>query len=329
MILVAVPAQAAVLRVPQQYASIDLAIAAANPHDTIRVGRGRYCGVAVTKPVHLVGEHHPIIAGCATSPTLDGVLRVGLLLDGAGGASPASGTTIRGFVFDGAGVSNTNTEPLAFGVFARFASEVVVEDNRFEGTVQAITNGAGDRWIIRANRIHDLTLFDCTGFCGGGDAIVVQLARPPFDLPGGAGNPANRPKKNLVSFNEVSGHLPDHFDSFSMVGILALAADETVVFGNRVSMFPNPSGAAKGEAIVLTNSCCGEQQHFTPGTRAAVVIGNDGDDSDYVMVVEGGPGENTDDLLAFLNEGKVLREDLGQTAARVTRTLVTPIHAPF
>ena len=47
-------------------------------------------------------------------------------------------TRIRGFVFDGEGVSNTNLSPLSFGIFARFANDVVVEENRFESTVRRV-----------------------------------------------------------------------------------------------------------------------------------------------------------------------------------------------
>jgi hypothetical protein len=90
--------------------------------------------------------------------------------------NPASGTHIRGFVFDGQGVSNANLAPLSFGVFARFANDVRVERNRFVGTVQAITNTGGDRWRITHNRIEQLTLFDCTVRCSGGDGIIIALA---------------------------------------------------------------------------------------------------------------------------------------------------------
>jgi nitrous oxidase accessory protein NosD len=327
------PVEAAVLHVPRQYATIQNAIDAAAAGDTIVVRHGRYCGATVTKPVSLIGRGRPTIVGCATGPTLVGPLRVGLFLDGKSGASPASGTSVRGFAFDGAGISDTNLAPLAFGVFARFASDVVVEDNHFDGTVQAITNSGGDRWLVIANRIRNLTLFQCAAgdICGGGDGIVMQLARDASALPGGATDDNNRPADNRVLFNEVEGALPDNFDAFSMVGILLLAADDTVVFGNRLVIPANPTGQAKGEGIVVTNSCCGEEQHFTPGTRGAIVIANDGERSQYVVAVEGGPGENTTGLVLFGNEGKVLREDLGQTAMRlpIARTLLSPVHAPF
>lgn len=334
LFMLSATAQAAVLHVPRQFAALQTAIDAAAPGDTIIVHRGRYCGATVTKPVTLIGRGHPTIIGCASNPTLAGALRIGLFLDGTNGTSPASGTTIVGFDFDGAGISNSNLTPLAFGVFSRFADDVVVADNEFHGTIQAITDTAGDHWMVSGNRIHGLTLLDCGpgGFCGGGDAVVFELSRDEHAAPGGAANDANRPQHNQVLLNEISGTIPDHFDAFSMTGVLLLAADDSFVFGNELAIPKNPTGAAKGEGIVVTNSCCGQQQHFTPATRDAVVIGNDGERSQFVLVVEGNLGENTAGFVAFANEGKVLREDLGQTAAQrlsATRTLLTPIHAPF
>jgi len=89
-------------------------------------------------------------------------LRVGFYLPGTQGTNPGERSSIRGFVFDGRDVANTNLEPLAFGVFARFASDVTVAQNRFDGTVQAITNTGGDRWRIQNNVVSHLTLLDCT-----------------------------------------------------------------------------------------------------------------------------------------------------------------------
>ena len=249
VLFASVPAQAATLRVPSDYPTIRAAVDAAAPGDQIRVRAGRHCGATLTKPVDLVGEGAPVIVGCAApAPVLAGILRIGLFLNGAAGTSPASGTSIQGFVFDGEGVADTNLAPLAFGVFARFASDVSVTHNTFVGTVQAVTNTGGDRWTISHNRVEGLTLFRCgPGFCGGGDAIVIQFARPPLGVAGGAGNPVNRPEDNTITHNDVSGVIPDGHDVFSMVGILVLSADGTVVAHNRAAVPPNPTGLAAGE----------------------------------------------------------------------------------
>jgi len=92
-------------------------------------------------------------------------------------------------VFDGRERCHTNLEPLAFGVFARFASDVTVAQNRFDGTVQAITNTGGDRWRIQNNVVSHLTLLDCTSHCTGGDGIVIALALGSIAAPGGSSRP--------------------------------------------------------------------------------------------------------------------------------------------
>ena len=83
----------------------------------------------------------------------------------------ASGSTITGFHFDGRGVADDNTDPLAFAVFARDAHGVIVDLNRIDGTIQGITNTRGDGWIIAGNVIHRLTLITR----GGGDGIANLL----------------------------------------------------------------------------------------------------------------------------------------------------------
>ena len=142
---------AATWAVPGDRPTLQGAIAAAAPGDEIRVAAGRHCGAVVDRRVSIVGAAGATLVGCATGPRLRGELRVGLLLADADGSNPASGTSISGVTFDGSGVSNDNLEPLAFGVYARFADDVVVTGNRFAGTVQAVTNTAGRRWTITAN----------------------------------------------------------------------------------------------------------------------------------------------------------------------------------
>ena len=61
-------ANAAVLRVPSQFATIQAAVDAATAGDEIRVGPGRYCGATITKPVALRGLGGPTIVGCDDGP---------------------------------------------------------------------------------------------------------------------------------------------------------------------------------------------------------------------------------------------------------------------
>ena len=175
-------------RVPERYRTIQAAVDASNAGDVVDVAPGSFCGATVTTALTFLGHGRATIEGCPESPTVSDELRVGFYLPGADGASAASGTRIEGFTFDGRGIAEDNLDPLAVGVFARFADDVHVEDNVFLGTVQAITNTAGDGWFVAHNRIEGLTLFDCTGaLCAGGDGIVIQLAHDTIAAAGGPG----------------------------------------------------------------------------------------------------------------------------------------------
>ena len=223
-------AEASERRVPERYPTIQAAVDAAEAGDEIDVGPGQYCGATIAAPLTLVGHGGPTIIGCADGPFIDGDLRAGFYLPGADGSSAASGTRISGFVFDGRGISEDDLDPLALGVFACFANRVRVENNLFLGTVQAVTDTAGDDWVITGNQIDELSLFDCTdALCAGGDGIVIQIARDDVAAPGGPGAAVNRPERNLVAGNDVSGAIPDGFATFSLAGIFVMSADATVV----------------------------------------------------------------------------------------------------
>ena len=307
MALAAVPAtaNAAVRRVPQAYATIRAAIDASGAGDSIEVAPGQYCGATLDRAVHLIGRGQPVVVGCPEGPALSGGERIGFYLPGTPGLNPASGSSIEGFVFDGRGLSQTNLEPLALGVLGQFADGVQVKRNTFRGTIQAVTNAAGDDWLIAHNEIVDLTLFDCTGaLCEGGDGIVVAIAKGSLATAGGPGDPLNRPERNVVVDNRISGVIPDGFDTFSMVGIFVQSADDTLIARNQVRLPDNPSAAASGEGIVISNSCCGEPA-IVPGTRNTAVLANDGSGSQFSVVVEGTGGANTTGLVLFGNSGTI------------------------
>ena len=295
-------ASAKVLRVPGKFATIQAAVDAAKDGDEIRVEPGTYCGATIDKRVELVGHGDPRIVGCASGPAL-GLARVGFFMPGLNGQNPASGTKIRGFVFDGRGVSSANLAPLAFGIFGRFAQDIEVSHDRFEGTAQAITNTGGDRWRIEHNRIRDLTVLDCSGPCTGGDAIVIQLARDEVAAPGGDSAAINRPEDNLVLDNTIDGSPPDGFSAFSMVGILIFSADHTTVLDNQLSLRENPAATAVGQGILVTNTCCGTGTSYLPGARNTILAFNDGRASEVAIVVEGSGGANTQGLFLFRNRG--------------------------
>jgi nitrous oxidase accessory protein NosD len=330
LLATASPAAAAVLRVPHTYPTIQAAIDVANPGDVIDVGSGAYCGATVDRPLTFIGHDHPVIVGCDKGPALGGGERIGFYLPGADGTSPASGTHINGFVFDGQGLSETNLQPIALGVLARFASDVHVEHNRFITVSQAVTNTAGDGWVIADNRIS-LTVFDCTGtLCEGGDGIVVQIARGDLALPSGPADPANRPERNVIVDNRIEGTIPDGFDAFSMAGIFVFAADDTLVAGNHVAIPDNPTAEAGGDGVLVSNACCG-QPEILPGARRTVVVGNDDDRSQFGVVVEGTGGANTAGLVLFADsgtimvEGNVIAQHPGHRLTRVSRRWRHPL----
>lgn len=327
VILVSGKAQAALLRVPLHYPTIQAAVDAANDGDRILVSSGDHCGATLTKRVRLEGRGQPRIIGCASSPMLSGDLRVGFYLPGTKGINPASGSRITGFVFDGAGVSNANLTPLSFGVFARFANDLRVTRNRFVGTVQAITNTAGDRWIISENRISQLTVLDCTRHCTGGDGIVLALARGAIEAAGGSAEPLNRPEDNLITRNRIEGSAPDGFSVFSLAGVLLLSADQTTVLKNELRLADNPNADAVGQGILVSNTCCGLGTSFLPGSRNTRVAFNDGRRSEVAVVVEGTAGANTEGLFLWKNRGRVVVEGAEQQALQALRVLAAPPRA--
>jgi hypothetical protein len=317
LVAVAAPAaHAATLAVPGDHPTLQAAVRAAAPGDQIRLATGRHCGAVVDRPLTIVGEPGATVVGCPDSPRLHGQLRVGLLLPDADGLNPASGTTVTGLIFDGEGVSNDDLHPLAFGVFARFADEVVVTGNHFLGTVQAITNTAGRRWTITRNNILGLGVFaDCQRTCGGGSAIVVQDAGEAVALPGGSLNPRNRPSDNTVADNQVEVLARPGFDRFGLAGVVVLGADRTVVFGNRLAIpgddQPGDSiadGDVTGVGVLIDNQRAGQTTVSVPGSRETTVEANDGRASQRAVVVVGKKGVNTAGLIVEGNQGAVSLE---------------------
>jgi len=278
------------IRVPQDHATIQEAVDAASDGDRIVVDRGRRCGATVTKRLELVGRHGATIVGC-DQPVV-GVLRAGFFLPDAS----ASGTRIRGFRFDGAGVSNANLVPLALGVIARSADGIEVTDNEFLGTIQAVTNTDGSSWHVLFNRVSKLTALTCDGQCAGGDGIVFQQR---LVL-------ATRPTGNVAAFNRIEGAIPDGLNEFSMAGIFVLGQKAALVFGNGLAIPDNPNAAGEGDGVLVSDHCCAAVVVSTSvKTR---VLFNDGKRSEVAVRVEadatGGLG-NLEGAVIFGNRGRV------------------------
>lgn len=270
-------AQAATINVPDDYGTIQEAVDNASSGDQIRVSPGEWCGATIDIRLDLFGEGGATIIGCDEpflAPRTE--LRIGFFL----ASSNADGTTIRHFVFDGAGVSNdensSNFDPLSFAVMSRGASNVVVEQNRILGTVQSITNSGGSGWTVSHNKIEDLTVFPCEGVvaCGGGIGIVFSQRDP--DLP--------RAMDNSATFNVITGSIPDRLTLFSMVGIWVAGQDGTVIKNNKITIPDNPNTVAPGDGIEISDTCCGDEGNFQTSINS-IIVNNDGRDSEFVLVI--------------------------------------------
>lgn len=305
-------AAAKVIRVPGDAPTIQAAVDGANDGDVVRVAAGRWCGASIDREVQLVGAPGATIKGCAELAQFGG-LRIGFLLVDA----RASGTHIHGFVFDGAGVSVSNLEPVGLAILGRDAQNVVVSNNWIEGTVQGITNSGGDGWLVIGNVVHDLTIFGCVdpGRCGGGVGIVMQQRDVNLD----------RARDNVVLLNDVSGRLPDGLAIVGMTGIFVLGQEHPLIVLDRVAIPQNPNAPATGIGIQVTDVCCGDPTGLLTTTHA-VIVGNDGRASQIAVQVDrdasGGTG-NSDGAVIEHNLGVVIvdgavKQAMARTAERAT-----------
>jgi hypothetical protein len=279
-----------VLRVPQQYPTIQAAVDAASHSERIVVSSGRFCGATLTRRVSLEAKHGATIIGC--DAPMSGPYRVGFLLPDA----RASGSSIRGFRFDGRGVSNANLTPLGAGILARSADHVRVVDNDFEGTFQAVTNTDGSGWTVLFNRVDHLTALTCDGGCAGGDGIVFQQ-RLVLD---------RRPRGNVAAFNQVQGDIPDGLNEFSMTGVFVLGQSRAAIVANTFKIPHNPAAGAQGVGVLVSDHCCAAVVVST-SVKTDVLV-NDGRRSELVLRVDpdaqGGDG-NLEGARIFGNRGKV------------------------
>ncbi|MBI4667765.1 MAG: T9SS type A sorting domain-containing protein, partial [Elusimicrobia bacterium] len=333
----AIPPEPKTIKVPKDYPTLQAAVDAANPGDMINIGPGNFCGAYISKRLEIVGTkgQYPltlpspprgegggegvVIIGCpAPAPFHPSGFRVGLWLS----SSAASGTTIKNITFDGKGVSNMNLKPLGMAIQARDLNNgnakinyVTVENNTIIGTIQGITNNAGDNWNIRNNTIKNLSVFDCvTGarFCGGGVGIVSQVWRGDVQ----AGQPMSRPFNTTIVQNDVSGKIPDTLTLFSMVGIWALSLDQALIVNNKMTIPDNPNTSAGGVGIWVANTCCGSpagspvsaqgSDYAWPPSINVQVTKNDGSDSEFAIIIDSG---NTTGLVLKDNKGLIIVGD--------------------
>jgi hypothetical protein len=256
-------------RVPQDFPTIQTAVNNSNAGDTIRVGPGRWCGARITKTLNLVAEGATIM-GCP--PGIPGpvgnAVRRGFVINAV-----ASGTTIRSFIFDGKGYSDTNQEPLALGIVAG-TSNLVVDSNRFLGGAGGIV-ASGNGWLVTHNVFDGFTILS-NGF--GGFGILSEDFQ------------AGRFTGNAYMYNQFTTTVPP--GSFSFVsftneadvpfaGIAIAGHDGTIITNNKIAITANAGGDA-GVGIIATD--------FTPDgpsstTINLVITNNDGRGSQYGLII--------------------------------------------
>jgi hypothetical protein len=156
----------------------------------------------------------------------------------------ASGTTIRNFVFDGRGYSDTDTTPLGEGIRGRpGADNVVVEQNNFLGGLGGLFF-FGSGWLVSHNVFHGYTIHSPSFGpvpCGGGWGIYAP----------GPGTGTS------VMFNEFTAAVPngnfapcswDIFVDIPVAGIVITGQDGTLISNNKISIASNSAAMREPES---------------------------------------------------------------------------------
>lgn len=201
LIVVAIPinARPSIIRVPQDYLTIQPAVDSAVPGDVIIVGPGEWYGATVDKAVEIRGAQAVIVDG----PLLDdSTFNCGFFLE-----IGLSGVRISGFTF-----------MVDLPIFGRYVNNVVVEQNVMIDPLQGVTCRQGSGWVIKYNKVYGIQHVP-TYFGAGILIISVSLSDPPAS-------------DNLVAFNHIIGDFPDP-RALPPIGIF-LSSGGGIVTGNKV-----------------------------------------------------------------------------------------------
>jgi hypothetical protein len=298
------------IRVPEDFPTIQLAVNGARPLDTIRVGPGRWCGASITEPLHLVGDGATII-GCP--PGVPGPVGI-TYRQGFQIQESATGTSICQFVFDGKGVSDSNHQPLSYGIDAvAGADDLTIEFNTFLGTLVAIDLGDGKNYQVDHNVFDGFTIGTTTG--QGGVAIFESEETAP--LP-----PAIfKDRRTVIQFNQFTSTVPagdlsgfswDSVADVPLAGIIVSGMEGVTISNNRFSITANSNGEG-GIGILATDAYSGLP------TPNLTVTNNDGRGSAYALIVDldqnGGTG-NTVGAVIWRNLGVNLIDGVTETITR-------------
>jgi hypothetical protein len=288
-----------VLRVPEDYSTIQAAALAAIPGDSIRVGPGVYCGAAFNKKLTILGEGQPIITACGSSTT-------GFLL-----LNPtSSGTIIRHLNFSGLnlgvlavnGVNEViiehNTMQLsgknALGIFSIYGEgsfwTVSHNDISIEApnTGSGIATASGSGWTVSHNNLT-----------GTGLQMGILFGRPV--------STKTRAINNTVEFNHIEGAVDG-------VGIGLSGQEGAVVRKNEILMPSSsldPSGVCGAWGIEVTDSgvYAKDGQQYALTSNNSLIMNNDirGTAVGVIVLLDslGGAGNSA---------GNVLRGNFGTLA---------------
>jgi len=221
-----VSAEPRVIRVPQDYSTIQQAVDFALPGDMIIVGPGEYYGAFIVdkENVEIRGLEAVIVDGPPHDVNPD--LKMGFFFP-----SPfSSGVTISGFTF-----------MVDLPILGRGCTEVTVKYNAMIQPLQGVTCVGGSRWSISYNKIYGIKYLPL--YFGAGVLITTTATH-------------TLSSDNLVAFNKIAGDFPD-FRELPPIGIW-LSIDEGIVIRNKIvhnQVVMTGSGPALFSPAAIVMSC--------------------------------------------------------------------------
>ena len=200
---VVIPVSATVINVPGDYSTIQAAIDAAQPYDTIVVTVGTYSTsensesfpITIDKPLTLKGAQFgvdPTVSGARTNEAQESVI------DASGALCNALEITADDVVIDGFTVKNmhgepTNADPVAkYGITVRpqsqdhsiYSTDVTIQNNILTDNSRGIQLVDNENSLVRKNRIvkSESLVTGLYGWYHGGSGIVLSYVKPTTEV---------------------------------------------------------------------------------------------------------------------------------------------------
>jgi hypothetical protein len=291
------------LRVPQDYPTIQAAVDAAIPGNTILVGSGTWCGAVVTKRLAIRGEGDATItgAGCAApfapAPSPGGI--AAFLLQKSGASDP-SGTTIEHFTF-----SDVYTGGNALAV-----DDVIVQHNAIQPRRVGVFSRNGSSWTVAYNTIDnrgaDIPNSGIVNVAGNGWTVVHNELVGPYigiTMTRGAVLPP-RASNNTVSFNHIEGRVDG--EGIGLAGQSGAIVTNNELFVPTSAQFLSDPALCGGWGITLFAT--GSARQFLTSVDSTITNNNARGTQVGVYVILD-PSGNTGNA-----EGLVLRGNFGRLA---------------